>query len=320
MKIMVVDDDELIRELVRDILQMKGYRNVTLAGSADEAEKIINEARIPFDCFFLDIQMPGKDGIELCGWIKEQKIYAKAPVVMLTVLSDISYVDRAFANGAFDYATKPIVKGQIHEKAATIRRLIEGRKKFGPETTAGNALCEENKPEGMIDYLALENYVKRLSLAGLFTRQIFAFKTVALNHRGLPHAGPQFDKIVETSARAIVDALKPRDLFLSHAGDGVLLCVARSTGDVELERIADDANRRFAEAREASGVPSDIEVTICVGRQIRVGQVRSGRTALHSLSLAIRSATRAAQEAPLDSGMVRAAGGYPRAAAGGSRY
>jgi CheY-like chemotaxis protein len=306
MKIMVVDDDELIRELVRDILHMKGYRNVTLAGSADEAEKIIGQARIPFDCFFLDIQMPGKDGIELCSWIRSQKVYAKVPVVMLTVLSDISYVDRAFAAGALDYATKPIVKGQIHEKAATIRRLVEGRKKFGPESVSGTGLGEEKPPEGMIDYLALENYVKRLSLAGLFTRQIFAFKTVALNHRGLPHAGPQFDRIVDTSARAIVASLHPRDLFISHAGDGVLICVARSTGDIELEKIAEDAKRRFAEMRDKAGVPTDLEVTICVGRQIRVGQVRSGRTALHSLNLAIRSATRAAQEAPLDGAAARA--------------
>lgn len=314
MKIMVVDDDELVRELVRDILHMKGYRNVTLAESADEAEKLIGQARIPFDCFFLDIQMPGRDGIELCGWIKSQPTYAKAPVVMLTVLSDISYVDRAFAAGAFDYATKPIVKGQIHEKAATIRRLIEGQKTFGPQAVP--AATEAPRPTGMIEYLALENYVKRLSLAGLFTRQIFAFKTVALNHRGLPHAGPQFDRIVDASARAIIASLAPRDLFLAHAGDGVLICVARSTGDIELEKIAEDANARFAEMREAAGVPHELEVTICVGHPIRVGQVRSGRTALHSLNLAIRSATRAAQEAPMDNG---AAGYYGRrrVAAGG---
>ncbi|WP_127903925.1 response regulator [Solirhodobacter olei] len=314
MKIMVVDDDELVRELVRDILHMKGYRNVALADSADEAEKLIGQARIPFDCFFLDIQMPGRDGIELCGWIKSQPAYAKAPVVMLTVLSDISYVDRAFAAGAFDYATKPIVKGQIHEKAATIRRLIEGQKTLGPQAVP--ALAEAPRPAGMIDYLALENYVKRLSLAGLFTRQIFAFKIVALNHRGLPHAGPQFDRIVDAGARAIIASLAPRDLFLAHAGDGVLLCVARSTGDIELEKIAEDANARFAEARDAADVPHDLEVTICVGHPIRVGQVRSGRTALHSLNLAIRSATRAAQEAPMDNG---AAGYYGRrrVAAGG---
>lgn len=306
MKIMVVDDDELIRELVRDMLQLKGYKNVTLAGSAREAQKIIGEARIPFDCFFLDVLMPETDGIELCRWIRSKPLYARAPVVMLTVLSDITYVDRAFAVGAFDYVTKPIVKGQIHEKAATIRRLIDGRKKFGPEAGLG----ETDRPPEMIEYLALENYVKRLSLAGLFTRQIFAFKTVALNHRGLPHAGPQFDRIVDISAKAIAESLRPRDLFIAHAGDGVLICVARSSGEIELEAIAADANRRFEEAREAAGVPSDIEVTICVGKQIRVGQVRSGRTALHSLNLAIRSATRAAQDVPLDAGLVRAAGGF----------
>lgn len=307
MKILVVDDDELIRELVRDILHLKGYRNVTLAASAKEAQKAISEARIPFDCFFLDIQMPGMDGIELCHWIRSQATYLRAPVVMLTVLSDMSYVDRAFAAGAFDYATKPIVKGQIHEKAATIRQLIEGRKKFGPDAAAVGPLGAD-RPEGMIEYLALENYVKRLSLAGLFTRQIFAFKTVALNYRGLPQGGAQFDAIVDASARAIAAALRPRDLFVAHAGDGVLICVARSTGDVELERIAEEANRRFAEMRDRAGVPDELEVTICVGRNIRVGQVRSGRTALHSLSLAIRSATRAAQDVPMEAGPARILG------------
>lgn len=312
MKILVVDDDELIRELVRDILQMKGYRNVTLAGSAAEAQRCINDARLPFDCFFLDIQMPGMNGIDLCRWIRAQPTYVRAPVVMLTVLSDIAFVDRAFAAGAFDYATKPIVRGQIHEKAATVRRLIEGRKKFGPDVNVLTTKGE--RPEGLIDYLALENYVKRLSLAGLFTRQIFAFKTVAVNHRGLPHAGPQFNTIVELAARVIDSSLKPRDHFIAHAGDGALICVARSSGDVELERIAAEANRRFAEARDKAGVPNELEVTLCVGRQIRVGQVRSGRTALHSLSLAIRSATRAAQDMPLDAGLVRTGGTSARAA------
>ncbi|MFK5998799.1 MAG: response regulator, partial [Rhodobacterales bacterium] len=66
MRILSVDDDPIILELLAAVLVSMGHTDVTTAGSATEALEIVKDDPEPFDCFLLDIQMPGIDGIQLC--------------------------------------------------------------------------------------------------------------------------------------------------------------------------------------------------------------------------------------------------------------
>ena len=114
MCILVVDDTEEVREIFELVLAESGYSNVKTADCAAAAFALLGlEAPggpkpLPLDLIFLDVVMPGMDGIEACARIRRDPRYADVPIVMTTSLDSIDSVDKAFANGATDYLTKPL--------------------------------------------------------------------------------------------------------------------------------------------------------------------------------------------------------------------
>ena len=89
MKILAVDDDPIILELLSHFIEgMTDHTLVTAECAADALEAIKDNARAPFDSFLLDIQMPVTDGIQLASQIRAMKQYMDAPILMLTARSE----------------------------------------------------------------------------------------------------------------------------------------------------------------------------------------------------------------------------------------
>ena len=115
MSILLVDDNEDIRDLFEAMLAKHGHHDVVAADSADHALALLKlrpptalQEAITFDIIFLDIVMPDIDGIDLCARIRADGRYQRIPIVMLTALDDIDTIDRAIRLGATDYLTKPL--------------------------------------------------------------------------------------------------------------------------------------------------------------------------------------------------------------------
>jgi two-component system alkaline phosphatase synthesis response regulator PhoP len=103
-KILVVDDEENIRELVRYNLAREGYQ-VTMAGSGEEALK--QAVAKPPDLVVLDLMLPGIDGLAVCRQLKNEPRTAHIPIVMLTVKGEEADIVIGLELGADDYITKP---------------------------------------------------------------------------------------------------------------------------------------------------------------------------------------------------------------------
>jgi two-component system phosphate regulon response regulator PhoB len=103
-KILVVDDEENIRELVRYNLAREGYQ-VTTVGSGEEALKLACEKHP--DLIVLDLMLPGMDGFAVCRQLKNDSRTAHIPIVMLTVKGEESDIVVGLELGADDYITKP---------------------------------------------------------------------------------------------------------------------------------------------------------------------------------------------------------------------
>jgi len=103
-KILAVDDEENIRELVRYNLAREGYQ-VTTVGSGEEALKQAGEK--PPDLIVLDLMLPGMDGFDVCKQLKNDVRTAHIPIVMLTVKGEESDIVVGLELGADDYITKP---------------------------------------------------------------------------------------------------------------------------------------------------------------------------------------------------------------------
>ena len=102
-KILVVDDEKPIREMLRKFLTKKGYE-VFDAESGNDALKVIVEQSPHI--VLLDIRMPETDGVEVLKRIKEEN--KNIGVIMITAVSETAIAEKCMELGAFDYITKPI--------------------------------------------------------------------------------------------------------------------------------------------------------------------------------------------------------------------
>ncbi len=126
--ILVVDDDNAMREMMVSMLESAGIH----AESADSAEGAVEAVRNgEFDVVLSDIRMPGKDGLELLGELRELR--PETPVVLMTAFGSIDSAVAAMRGGAFDYIPKPFKRDEvlvILERAFEHRELASENKRL----------------------------------------------------------------------------------------------------------------------------------------------------------------------------------------------
>ncbi|MCS6879766.1 MAG: response regulator transcription factor [Oscillochloridaceae bacterium] len=113
--ILVVDDDDGLRELIRINLEHEGYA-VIQASNGVECVQMVREHRP--DMVILDVMMPEMDGLEACVKVRE---FSQVPILMLTAKTQSEDVITGLDRGADDYLTKPF---NMEELAARIRALL----------------------------------------------------------------------------------------------------------------------------------------------------------------------------------------------------
>ena len=117
--ILIVEDNEKNRKLVRDVLRFKGYATVETS-NAEEGIRLARE-RHP-DLILLDIQLPGIDGIEALSQLRGDPATEGIPVIAVTASAMAHDQSRIMAAGFDDYQRKPL---DIREFVAVVRHRIE---------------------------------------------------------------------------------------------------------------------------------------------------------------------------------------------------
>jgi putative two-component system response regulator len=124
--LLVVDDEEPIRNALRKFLAQQGYEVVT-AGGGEEALEVLQRQRITG--MLLDVNMPGITGVELVPLVME--IEPSIALLMLTAVNDATSAALCMQRGAFDYLIKPIDLGHlgraIHQALRRRHTLLEGQ-------------------------------------------------------------------------------------------------------------------------------------------------------------------------------------------------
>jgi DNA-binding response OmpR family regulator len=117
-RVLVVEDDEHIRELVALHLGLEGLVPVQSGDGTDGLALARNE---PFDLIVLDLMLPGLDGVTLCRAIRREKLNGDVPILMLTARREETDKVLGLDSGADDYLTKPF---GIRELIARVRALL----------------------------------------------------------------------------------------------------------------------------------------------------------------------------------------------------
>jgi DNA-binding response OmpR family regulator len=119
-KILIVEDDKFLRELMAQKLAKEGY-DVIEAIDGEDALKSIKEEKP--DLVLLDLILPGKDGFEVLAKVKEDAALSKIPIIVLSNLGQKEDVERALNLGATDYMVKAhFTPGEI---IAKIKGILE---------------------------------------------------------------------------------------------------------------------------------------------------------------------------------------------------
>jgi two-component system response regulator MtrA len=123
-KILVVDDDTALAEMIGIVLRAEGFE---ISFCADGSEAVDAFRTFSPDLVLLDLMLPGMDGIEVCSRIREE---SGVPIIMLTAKSDTADVVKGLESGADDYVVKPF---NPKELVARIRTRLRP----SPETPTG---------------------------------------------------------------------------------------------------------------------------------------------------------------------------------------
>lgn len=154
-KIMLVDDDDAVREALCELLSRKGWQVNDFNSAEGAIAALINEP--DFDVILSDINMPGMTGIDLLSRVKEAA--PNCPVVMITGYPSLDLAVEAMKDGAVDFLPKPF---KTEELEVVVRRASEKARLMRSKVVGQSGLTTSNQPE--VARMRLEGKIKELSI------------------------------------------------------------------------------------------------------------------------------------------------------------
>jgi two-component system phosphate regulon response regulator PhoB len=135
-KILIVDDESAIRDMLRVALEMAEYHVLEASNAQDAHSLIIDEKP---DLILLDWMMPGTSGIELARRLKRDEVTASTPIIMLTAKGEEDNKIQGLEVGADDYITKPFSPRELVARLKAVLRRADPQTTAAPITVQG--LC-----------------------------------------------------------------------------------------------------------------------------------------------------------------------------------
>ncbi|MGR3756624.1 MAG: response regulator [Tranquillimonas sp.] len=261
MKILAVDDDPLLLDVLHRLLGGIGYSDVVLAEGVEEALQHVAAQTIPFECVLLDIQMPGMDGIALCDKLRRNPLYRDCPIIMVTAMHDKGYVDTAFAAGASDYVTKPF---DVADLGIRIRRahrdLLERRQQRAQEMQAPFAL---DGVAGALSSGAFEEHLSALGGAERRASCVFALRLDDLRDVQAVLSPRDFRQLV-TGVAECIGAELGGGYALAYTGNGRFACLRHGAELIDPEAFGARLQARLDSVVDTilPGAQPDLHVTV----------------------------------------------------------
>ncbi|MGE5545220.1 MAG: response regulator [Bacillota bacterium] len=165
-KVLVVDDEESLVRLITHNLRREGYDTIE-AYDGNQAWEMINSENP--DLILLDLMLPGKDGLEICQLMREEKIFI--PLIMLTAKDE--EIDRILGleMGADDYVTKPF---SVRELMARVKAILRRRRQEPAlrtgEIEAGDLVLKTDSYEVFRNGVKIDLTLKEFELLEILVR------------------------------------------------------------------------------------------------------------------------------------------------------
>ena len=283
-RILIADDDEHTRNLLRDLCEISGYQ-VALACDGEEAlAKVRSE---PPDLLLLDVMMPRKDGFAVLKELREDSAHADLPVVVLTATNDMDGKIRGMELGADDYVTKPFKLIDLQTRIGSALLVRQYRNKLVAAEEELAKLRALDPVTGVSTYAQLKASLDgELSRARRYGRPaavlLFGFDDYQLLRSQLGR--DKRDELVRGMATQIRASLRGADQLFRVADDEFVVLLPET--DLKGARVAAERLGKIAFALKAEGRDGPFEV------RIRVGGAVFPHERVHSTEDLLREANR----------------------------
>jgi len=257
-KILVVDDEEHIRRILKYQLEKNGYR----AFCAEDGRKGLAMAReVSPDLIILDLMMPMMDGFEVCTRLKEDFQTGHIPIIMLTARSEMGDKLKGLENGANDYLVKPYSNEELLLRVKNVLDWGQKQKDANPLTGfSGNKAIE-----------------KELSLL-LNRDQSFAFLYIdidnfkAYNDYYGYQKGDQSILFLADIIKETVESIGNKEDFIGHiGGDDFVVITSLEKSDRVAKRIIDEFDKGSLVLMDEEDIRRGyLEIKDRLGRENRV--------------------------------------------------
>ncbi len=154
-KILVVDDEAVLRETLAYNLEQAGYQTITASDGIAALEMAHREKP---DLIILDLMLPEIDGLEVCRQLRREDETSRMPILMLTAKGDEIDKVVGLEIGADDYVTKPFSRRELLARVRALLRRTEPQKELEEE--------KEEKSRGRVDRVLVVGDQLRIDLAG----------------------------------------------------------------------------------------------------------------------------------------------------------
>ncbi len=227
-KVLIADDEEIIRELVKDVLENEGYELIVACDGKEALAKVYAETP---DILILDVKMPYLNGLEVCQKIRADALMSNLPIIVLTAKKTEKDEVEGLELGVDDYLTKPFKPAILLARVkAAFLRIHQGLDVNPLTYLPGNTSIARN----------IERRLKTKENFAVLYIDIDRFK--AYNDYYGFHKG---DEVIKATARILVDAVKKENHtggFIGHIGGDDYICIV---DDNKIDIICEEIIKKF---------------------------------------------------------------------------
>lgn len=307
LRILVVDDEADVCDLLSVALQATSSCVVHAALNALEALTAIGAEDTPFDGIFLDIQMPGTTGVELCGIIRTTPGYEDVPIIMLTAMTERRYLHAAYAAGADDYIAKPFqieaIQAKLGKERWSRRRrnhLKAGRAALGSSGLQGGREVISALEDAVllpairrcIRRDAFQNYLLQAKDRPGATLMVRAVKLAAIHDIFSRVSTSEYQALMDAVARTLSDQTEASRDVIAHLGNGIFLTATEGQSALSQEGLQSGLQAAGVDARVRA---HDLSLRVIIGETVVVGK-GSDADILFAISRAIQGVERAEED------------------------
>ena len=229
-KILIVDDDPDIREILKLTLSEENYETME-AKNGEEALAIIQTK--PLDLVILDYKMPKMDGRTLCNLVKKDLLLQHLPVIMVTGKGEVSDRISGIDSGADDYVVKPFEPKELLARIRMVLRRTQRDLEANPLTRLPGNVAILNE---------LSNCIEKQTSYAVCYVDLDKFKAYNDNY-GFEHG----DEVIRETARILLNATKEfgnADDFVGHiGGDDFIIISTPDVSDKICEKVIHDFDK-----------------------------------------------------------------------------